>query len=51
MAKAKAVFVDRFRAIGMFWRTMTKSLFDSYRPEQHYMRGPGPRCREKQNIS
>jgi hypothetical protein len=20
---------------------------DSYRPELHYMRGPGPRCREK----
>jgi hypothetical protein len=20
---------------------------DSYRPEQHYMRGPGPRWREK----
>jgi hypothetical protein len=23
------------------------SLFDSYRPERHYMRGPGPKCREK----
>jgi hypothetical protein len=23
------------------------SLFKSYRPELHYMRGPGPRCREK----
>lgn len=22
-------------------------LFDSYRPEKHYMRGPGPKCREK----
>ena len=24
-----------------------KSLFDPYRPERHYMRGPGPRWREK----
>jgi hypothetical protein len=23
------------------------SLSKSYRPELHYMRGPGPRCREK----
>jgi len=22
-------------------------LFDSYRPELHYMRGPGPKWREK----
>ena len=26
-----------------FWR----DLFDSYRPELHYMRGPGPKWREK----
>jgi hypothetical protein len=24
-----------------------KGLFDSYRPELHYMRGPGPKWREK----
>jgi len=29
------------------WRRLTGSLFDSYRPEQHYMRGPGPKWREK----
>jgi hypothetical protein len=22
-------------------------LFDSYRPELHYMRGPGPKCQAK----
>lgn len=22
--------------------------FDPYRPERHYMRGPGPKCRAKQ---
>jgi hypothetical protein len=29
------------------WRRLTASLFDPYRPELHYMRGPGPRWREK----
>jgi hypothetical protein len=24
-----------------------KDFFDSYRPELHYMRGPGPKWREK----
>jgi hypothetical protein len=26
-------------------------LFDSYRPELHYMRGPGPKWREKQGLA
>lgn len=26
-------------------------LFDPYRPECHYMRGPGPKCREKHGLS
>lgn len=29
------------------WHRLSASLFDSYRPERHYMRGPGPRWREK----
>ncbi len=29
------------------WRRLTGSLFDPYRPELHYMRGPGPKWREK----
>jgi hypothetical protein len=29
------------------WRRLTASLQDPYRPELHYMRGPGPRWREK----
>jgi hypothetical protein len=29
------------------WRCLTASLFDRYRPELHYMRGPGPKWREK----
>ena len=26
-------------------------IFDSYRPERHYMRGPGPRWRQKHGIA
>ena len=29
------------------WRRLRREIFDSYRPELHYMRGPGPRWREK----
>ena len=29
------------------WQALTKALFDDYRPELHYMRGPGPKWREK----
>lgn len=28
-------------------RKVMHDLFDPYRPELHYMRGPGPRWREK----
>jgi hypothetical protein len=28
------------------WRGLKKELFDSYRPELHYMRGPGPKWHE-----
>jgi hypothetical protein len=29
------------------WRRLTASLRDPYRPELHYMRGPGPKWRGK----
>jgi hypothetical protein len=29
------------------WRGLLKSVFDPYRPECHYMRGPGPKWRKK----
>jgi hypothetical protein len=28
------------------WRGLKKGLFDPYRPELHYMRGPGPKWHE-----
>jgi hypothetical protein len=36
-----------FRA---FWRQFLTRAFDPYRPELHYMRGPGPACRAKQTA-
>src|SRR5215471_2019164 len=29
------------------FRTLAKALFDPYRPELHYMRGPGPKWHAK----
>jgi hypothetical protein len=29
------------------WRRPATPLFNRYRPELHYMRGPGPKWREK----
>jgi hypothetical protein len=29
------------------FRNLAKGLFDSYRPELHYMRGPGPKWHAK----
>lgn len=34
-------------AVAQRWRREMLRLFDPYRPECHYMRGPGPKCREK----
>ncbi|MBS0531021.1 MAG: hypothetical protein JSS22_16745 [Proteobacteria bacterium] len=32
-----------------FWREFIATAFRPYRPEQHYMRGPGPAWRAKHN--
>ena len=29
------------------WTSLRTNLFDPYRPELHYTRGPGPKWREK----
>jgi hypothetical protein len=38
------------RTLAAFWRTIGDAL-GGYRPERHYMRGPGPKWREKHGIS
>ena len=32
------------------WRDLLKGFFDPYRPELHYMRGPGPKWRERHGV-
>ena len=40
-----------FAEVRHFWRQFVARAFDSYRPELHYMRGPGPAWRAKQTAS
>ncbi len=35
------------KAVAELWLSVTSQLFDSYHPERHYMRGPGPKWRAK----
>jgi hypothetical protein len=37
----------RLTKIVMRWHRLAGLAFDPYRPEVHYMRGPGPKCRAK----
>ena len=32
------------------WQWVKNGLFDPYRPERHYMRGPGPKWHEKYGL-
>ena len=53
MAKSRemAQSADASPAIGFApWQALSKALFDDYRPELHYMRGPGPKWREKHDL-
>lgn len=51
MAKAKAKILDLFRIFADLKRSVMGRMLDPYRPEQHYMRGPGPRHRAKQDLT
>jgi hypothetical protein len=39
--------LDFRRSLAAIWRTLSRDFSDPYRPELHYMRGPGPKWREK----
>jgi len=47
-ARDRAGWVNPFAGIRAFFRDFFAKAFDPYRPELHYMRGPGPACRAKQ---
>ena len=38
-------------AIAALWRSLVVDMFDAYRPERHYMRGPGPKWRAKRGFA
>jgi hypothetical protein len=40
-----------FAEIREFWQQLLARAFDPYRPELHYMRGPGPASRAKHVAS
>ena len=46
-AETRAARPGLLHEIRTFWQLFFVAAFDPYRPEQHYMRGPGPKCREK----
>ena len=47
MAKTSKKGPSVSATLAMLWRTFRRDAFDSYRPELHYMRGPGPKWRAK----
>jgi hypothetical protein len=47
LALQMPLFRKGLRTAERMWRALTHELFDPYRPERHYMRGPGPKCRAK----
>jgi hypothetical protein len=38
------------QAMIALWRSLMKDLAGSYRPERHYMRGPGPKWHAKHDA-
>jgi hypothetical protein len=45
---ASLPFRHRFSALVEGWQRLLQVAGDPYRPERHYMRGPGPKSRAKQ---
>jgi hypothetical protein len=48
LALQMPLFRRGLRTAERMWGTLTRELFDTYRPERHYMRGPGPKCRARE---
>jgi len=48
---AAAYLPHPFARLNAFWHELTRGLFDPYRPELHYMRGPGPAWQAKHGAN
>ena len=46
-AKSREELAKPFGEFRSFWRQFIAKAFNPYRPERHYMRGPGPAWRAK----
>jgi hypothetical protein len=42
--------VSFLRALTDFLHDFQRTIFDTYHPERHYMRGPGPACAAKARV-
>ena len=49
-AAAGRPFTVLAQAIARLWREITRDAVRPYRPELHYMRGPGPAWRAKHGL-
>jgi hypothetical protein len=43
--------VSFLRALADFLHDVQRTIFDTYHPERHYMRGPGPACAAKARMA
>ena len=46
-ASGRGALAKPFAELRAFWRHFLAKAFNPYRPELHYMRGPGPAWRAK----
>ena len=47
----RRLFAAAARRVQSLLNDLAAGVFDSYRPELHYMRGPGPKWREKHAMT
>jgi hypothetical protein len=46
-----AGWTPTFPVVAGLWQDLLGRFFDPYRPELHYMRGPGPKWRERYGVA
>ena len=49
-ASSSMSLFEGLRAVLTRWQALALVVANPYRPELHYMRGPGPKCRAKQRA-
>jgi hypothetical protein len=50
-SRIEVAMTRRIDRIVMEWRRLIDRAFDGYRPERHYMRGPGPKWYAKHRAA